>query len=316
MSVNIAVIGGGPLGLVFATHLQRAGAHVTLIRRRGETRVEHWRAVSRLTDKRFEVDLPVASELPPGLDVVVIAVRAEQLTSELVESVTTARPRAVVCLTPALGTQLDAVHAARSEWSMAMPALAAEICDGELGHWTMPILWGVAAFLGAPSTAIERRGDNPALLEFVSLLRRAGIPASYTADARTRSLANTVALFPLHVAIYLVPSLRRWGQDVQLRTELALAMTAARALALRLGDVEWGLRALAWWLSTPARVRVATWVLVRIAPRLTAFLEHHFGPKLGVQHAYLARDINALAEQRGVALLLPPRWQAALPPIA
>lgn len=307
--MKVAVIGGGPLGLVFATHLLRAGARVTVIRRSCEVAVEHWRVESRLTGARFEVDMPVASELPTALDVVVIAVRAEQLTSDLIARVNAARARAVVCLTPALGSQLGDVYATHPEWAIAMPAVAAEVSDRELGHWAPPAVWG------APSTYVERRDDNPALLEFVSLLRRAGIPVSYTADARTRTLANTVALFPLHVAIYLVPSLRRWDGDAQLRTELACAMKAARALAVRLGYVEWGLRLLSWWLSAPQRVRFATWILVRSAPRLTAFLEHHFGPKLGVQHAYLARDIDVLAQQHGVPALLPVRWQTALLPL-
>lgn len=307
--MNVAVVGGGPLGLVFATHLLRVGAHVTLIRRRCETSVEHWRVSSRVTGGSFEVDVPVVSELPPSPDVVVIAVRAEQLTSDLIASVVAVRARAVVCLTPALGSQLDEIHATHPEWAMAMPAVAAEISDGVLLYWAPPTVWG------APSTSIERRGDNPALLEFVSLLRRARLPVSYTADARTRTLANTVALFPLHVAIYLVPSLRRWSHDSQLRTELARSMTAARALAARLGYVEWGLRGLAWWLSGATRVRLATWTLVRIAPRLTAFLEHHFGPKLGVQHAHLARDIDVLAQQHAAPPLLPARWREALPPV-
>jgi hypothetical protein len=196
---------------------------------------------------------------------------------------------------------------------MAMPAVAAEVSEHRLGYWAAPGLWGASSYLGAPSTLIERRGDNPALLEFVSLLRRAGIPVSYVRDAHERTLANTVTLFPLHVAIYLEPSFPRWFGNRQLLTELAAAMSRAHRLAVRLGPVEFGLRALAVWLSSAWRIRVAVWSLIHLAPRLGAFLEHHFGPKLGTQHAVLNREVEALARHHGAPALLPSNWVEALP---
>src|SRR5690606_24059637 len=154
--------------------------------------------------------------------------------------------------------------------------------------------------------------DNPALHELVELLRRAGLAVSWVSDARERTLANTVALFPLHVAVYLEPSMRRWLEQPRLTNELAEAIGRALRLAVRLGPVDPGLRALAAWLSRGWRVRLAVRGLVRIAPRLTAFLEHHFGPKLAAQHAALQLDVEMLAERHGLLAPLPTRWREVL----
>jgi len=304
--MRVAVVGAGPLGLFYATQLSRQGAQVTLVRRHGQPGVEAWHVVSRTSGATFDVELPVALQLEPSPDVIVIAVRAEQLTDELLARVIAAQPRAIVCLTPVLGTQLDAWRAEHPELTMAMPAVAAELSERTLGYWVAPAIWG------APSTLIERRGDNPALHELVELLRRAGLAVSWVSDARERTLANTVALFPLHVAVYLEPSMRRWLEQPRLTNELAAAIGRAMRLAVQLGPVDPGLRALGIWLSRGWRVRLAVRGLVRLAPRLTAFLEHHFGPKLAAQHVVLQLDVEMLAERHRLPAPLPERWREVL----
>jgi 2-dehydropantoate 2-reductase len=212
----------------------------------------------------------------------------------------------IVCLTPALGTQLDAWRDSHQELVMAMPAVAAEVSEHNLAYWSAPAFWG------APSTLIEQRDSNPALLELVSLLRRARLPVDYVTDARARTLANTVALFPVHVAIYLDPSFRRWLGNRQLLAELADAIPRARRLAVRVGYVDWSLRLLAVWMSSAWRIRVVVWLMLHLAPRLCTFLEHHFGPKLAEQHAILQRDVEVLARQYSLPAPLPSRWVANL----
>jgi 2-dehydropantoate 2-reductase len=299
--VNVVVIGGGPLGLFYACQLQRAGATVAVMRRRVTRPTEVWRVVARFVGRSFQVELPMITELPPSVDVVVIAVRGEQLTPQLLSLALSSQARAVVCLTPALGKQLESWRARHPGLVSGMPAVAVEMHGETLGYWV------------APSTLIERRGDNPALLEFVQTLRRAGVPTKWVPDAVSRTWANTVVLFPLHVAIFLQPEFRRWGSCPEHRLELAEAMVRARQLAQRLGSVEPALRFVAWVLSHPVRVRVAVQLQLWLAPRLTKFLEHHFGPKLGAQHAALQRDIQALADQHGLPSPIPRKWVEQLP---
>jgi 2-dehydropantoate 2-reductase len=303
--VKIVVVGGGPLGLFYASQLRRVGGNVTVMRRSAPHPVEHWRVEARFVGKSFDVELPIVNELPPSVDVVVIAVRGEQLTSELVAQVAAVRPKAIVCFTPALGEQLTPWRAAHPELVTAMPSVAVEITGEtsvrrELGYWV------------APSTLIERRGPNPALHEFVTLLRRAGVPTRWVEDAASRTVANTIALFPLHVAIYLEPRFRCWAQRPELVAELASAMRRARHLALRVGRVELALRFLAWWLSGATRVHVAVRMQLWFAPRLTGFLEHHFGPKLGAQHAALQRDIEICARRYGLPSPVSEVWAQKL----
>jgi hypothetical protein len=304
--VKVVVVGGGPLGLLYAAQLRRVDAQVTLVRRSASASSERWRVRSNLFGRSFEVELPVSTEVPSCADVVVLAVRGEQLTSELLAGVVAAKPHAIVSLTPALGDQLTAFRGEHPGLVAAMPAVAVEITNkpepvGELRYWV------------APSTLIEQRDTNPALAEFVRRLRRAGIPTRWTRDAASRAVANTIALFPLHVAIFLEPSFRRWSSQPQLLAELASAMRRARRLAVLTGPVEPALRVLAWWLSSAVRLRVAVCLQLWFAPRLTAFLEHHFGPKLGAQHATLHRDVEALARRHGVPAPLSAEWVSRLP---
>lgn len=304
--MNVVVVGGGPLGLFYAAQLRRVGARVTLVRRSVTEPIERWRVKSNLFRASFEVELPVSADIPFGADVVVLAVRGEQLSSELVTRVLATKPRAIVSFTPALGEQLTAFRGEHPELVAAMPAVAVEVTNqsqavGQLGYWV------------APSTLIEQRDAHPALSEFVRDLRRAGIPTRWTRDAASRAVANTIALFPLHVAIFLEPSFRRWGSRSPLLAELASAMQRARRLALRTGPVEPALRVLAWWLSSVVRLRIAVRLQLWFAPRLTAFLERHFGPKLGAQHAALQRDIEALARRHGVPSPLSAEWVSRLP---
>lgn len=299
--MNIVVVGGGPLGLFYASQLRRVGGNVSVMRRRTTTPIENWRVEARFWGKSFDVALPIVTELPPSADVVVIAVRGEQLTPELVGDVVTSAPKAIVCLTPTLGEQLTTWREQHPELVTAMPSVAVEVAGEtsgrpQLGYWV------------APSTLIERRGPNPALHEFVNLLRRAGVPTRWVEDAGSRAVANTVALFPLHVAIYLEPRFRSWRQRPELIAELADAMRRARRLALRVGRVELALRFLAWWFSGATRIRFAVRMQLWFAPRLTAFLEHHFGPKLGAQHAALHRDIDLLARRCGVPSPVSDGW--------
>lgn len=299
--MNVVVIGGGPLGLFYAAQLRRVGVTVAVMRRRALRETEVWRIEARFIGKSFDIELPVITALPPAVDVLVIAVRGEQLTPELLSSAVTSGARAIVCLTPALGKQLEPWRERHSGLVAAMPAVAVEVNGEILGYWV------------APSTLIERRDDNPALHEFVQALRRAGVPTSWVPDAVSRTWANTVVLFPLHVAIFLEPHFRRWGARPELRVELAKAMVRARRLARRLGSVEPALRVLAWVLSHPTRVRVAVQLQWWVAPRLTTFLERHFGPKLGAQHAALQRDIEALASQHGLPSPISHEWAVRLP---
>src|SRR6187549_2395963 len=98
--MRVAVVGAGPLGLYYAARLRHHGVDVTLIRRTGEVGACSWHVTSRLTGVSFDVELPIALQLPCELDVIVLAVRAEQLTSDLVARVLAAGARAIVCLTP------------------------------------------------------------------------------------------------------------------------------------------------------------------------------------------------------------------------
>lgn len=301
--LNVAVLGGGPLGTLMAALLSRGGAHVTLVKRRAERSSERVRVVPEVRGPTFDVELTISDALPAGVDAIVVAVRAEQLDNGLLEELLSARAKAVVTLSPLLGAALESWRKRLPGLAVAMPVLAAEFTSTEreqLHYWQVP------------ATVIERGPAEVWVQALVTHLRAGGLWVRWAADAAARTVANTVALFPLHVAVFRRPDLRGWVLDRELREELAAALARSLRLGRCLGKVEPGLTLLVWWLSSAPRitlgVRVATWA----APGICAFVERHFGAKLGRQHLVLAREIQRLAAANAVPEPLAEKWLVGL----
>lgn len=304
---NIAVLGAGPLGTLVAAQLQRGAAEVTLVKRRVAQPYEHFKLASQLFGATFAASLRCSDVLPVEVDVVIVAVRAEQLDSDLLATLRASNAKAVLVFSPLFGATLQAWREALPGLCVGMPALAAEFSNQartELRYWQVPF------------TFIER-GPAPAQLQaVVYALRKGGAWISWVSDAEARTLANTVALFPLHVAVFRQPHLRDWIADVQLRRELAKALARALRLGRLLGPLELALVVLVWWLSSATRIALAVRLANLLTPSMCGFVERHFGAKLGLQHAALAHEIQGMAEARGVANPLSSEWMAALPEVA
>lgn len=305
------MLGAGPLGTLFAVQLARAGADVTLIKRHAAAAIERIHVVPQLFGSPFDVTLRCSTEIDVGVEVVIVAVRAEQLTTELLATLAASTARAVLVFSPLLGATLAAWRTALPGLAVGMPVLAAEFV-GPRETETRAILH----YWHLPSSLIERGPAPTQLRTVVALLRKGGAWVKWVTDAETRSLANTVALFPLHVAVFRSAHLRQWLADTGLRQQLAQSLVRSLRLARRLGSVEPALVFLIWWLSNGVRVWVAVWLAGIFAPGVCAFVERHFGAKLGRQHRVLACEIQRLADVHGVAKPLSAEWVDALPTAA
>jgi hypothetical protein len=302
--LTIAVLGAGPLGTLLAAQLRRGGAAVTLIRRDAERSIERFYLVPELWGAGFELELTCTNDLALGFEVVVVAVRAEQLDDDLLTTLKASQAKCVLVFSPLLASALGVWRASLPGLVVGMPVLAAEFSSGSKNH---------VHFWQMPSTVIERGPEAALTRAVVSALRSGGAWVKWAHDAERRTLANTVALFPFHVAVFLKPCLGHWHADRDFRRELSDALTRSRKLAKCLGPVQPVLSLLLWWLSSSARVGLAVRVANGIAPRVCRFVERHFGAKLGRQHAVLAGEIARLAHSHALADPLNERWRAALP---
>lgn len=304
--LEIAVLGAGPLGTLVASQLVKGGAEVTLVKRRVATQKEHVQLVPELGGQPWSVELLCAESLPADVDLVVLAVRAEQLNGELLATLRSSHARSIVAFSPLLGSTLARWRADLPSLCVALPVLAAEFVtstERRLHYWQMP------------STLVERRTASSDLRDFVRTLRRGGAWVSWRDDVEARTLANTVALFPVHVAVFRKPSLRAWRDDISLRRELAEAVKRARRLSKVLGPLEPAMVLLVWWLSSANRISVLVRALNCFAPKVSAFVERHFGAKLGRQHAVLASEVAVLARRHGVPNPLCDEWMNGLPEV-
>lgn len=300
--MRVAVVGGGPLGQFFALHLAWAGAEISLVTRdvdAAELRVFRSRAMPFGSER--ETQLRVVSALTE-VDAVIVAVRAEQVPSVLAQ-VAVAGPKVALVFTPLMSDELVELRERFPDARVGMPVLAAEVYQDSLRYWQ------------APSTLVESFDleHDIHLKELVRLLRLGGVWVRVLPDVAARSSATTAAFFPLHLAIHACPHLTQWGDHPSLVADLAQAMQSSRRLATRMGKVEPGVAALAWWMSKAWRIRYAAALMPRFAPALTHFLEQHFGTKLGLQHVKLAREISATARRLGQPSPVPPSLTRSLP---
>ncbi len=297
--MRVTVVGSGPLGQFFAVHASWGGADVSMFTRRDDVTGEHTiRSRSMPFGKERHTRLQRVTDLNAA-EAVIVAVRSEQMASVMAQLEASAT-RVVLVFTPLMQPELAELQLRFPNLRVGMPVLAAEVQEGVLRYWQ------------APSTLVQAHPD-PDLRALVTCLRAGGVWVRTLPDVVERSSATTTAFFPMHLAIHACPELRAWKRQPALVQDLAAAMAMSRRLARKVGNVEPGVAALAWWLSKPWRIRLACAVVPRLAPDLTSFVEQHFGAKLGQQHVKLAQDIARMATHLRQPFALPPSLTNRLP---
>lgn len=292
--MHVAIIGAGALGRVYGVHLADAGERVSFVVRAARTSETGAFVIERRNGdrRRRRVSAPERrAEIPTDADVVLLAVRVDQLDASI-ERLLRAGPRVpLISLTPLLPLTLARV----SGWVdgrvwVAMPTLAASaLPDGTAEYW---------AFRASPSLFEAGAPETAAL---VAALRRSGLPARLSRDVRQKNPATTLAFFPISVAV------SRAGGVEQLLRDEALAELGARAareafvLARRIGSIDAPL-GLVLRAVTPRTLRAAFALLGKVLPQSTEFVDSHFGDKLGEQHRVLGAEILELGRREGVPL--------------
>jgi ketopantoate reductase len=291
--MHVAVIGAGALGRTYGVHLSAAGVNVSYVVRPSRINETGDFVVARMNrDKRtLEAVSPRRyTRVPEDADVVLLAVRSEQVDAALESVLSEAPPVPVVLLTPFLPqSEAHIAGVLGGPCVVALPTVAARLEKGRVECYLPPF----------SKTLFESGAGRPREVEeLVAALNGAGLPAGFSNGVRLRNPATTIAFFPLTVGLSAAGSMDALLANPELCTLTLASVRDAVRLGRRVGPV--GLP-LSVALATCTRVilRVAVAMARFVAPALADLLEQHFATKLVAQHRVLGREILELGRQYG-----------------
>lgn len=291
--MHVTLLGSGALGLVYGVRLAQ--------RERVSFVVRHARAddtspytIQRNGDRTPTVvrDPARVESVPQDTEVVLLAIRTDQLDASVRDLLDRGPDVPVVSLTPLFPDELDQTRAWLGPRLVpALPSLASHVEDGVVRYWLSRV----------PPTLIDEEGaSHPAVRVLVSSLGVAGIPARFAPDVAARNLALTAAFLPSVLLLHASGgSVERATGSKKLLRSAARALRASARVASALGPLPTGMRTLAR-AATPSTIRAATWTGERVRPELMRYLEGHFGDKTRAQNLLMARQLVSMGEQDNV----------------
>ena len=300
--MRIAIVGAGALGRVYGVRLAAAGADVTFVVRPQRARETTPFVIEQVNGpkRRDAIDHPHrAAELPEALDLVLVTVRFDQLTStgegSLVELLRRGPECPVVLLTPPLPTQLVQLERSLGRRVFAaMPGVSGYIDERDVvRYW----LTSVASTLiedpeGAPRATLEALARR---------LTNADVPTRLERDVATYNAATTTAFFPLIAAIDAGGGIDGVLADKALLGAALEAEKECDALARRIGRVASWAHLLTRFIG-PFTIKPGVALARRLYPEAVRFVEAHFGAKLHEQHLAMGASILELGREHGVPL--------------
>lgn len=295
--LRVAILGAGALGQAYCDALERGGASVTLVVR--TLKDSSARQVERRSRPRGirTLQASLATEIPSDVDVVLVAIRGDQVNAEVIARLRAAQTHArIVFLTPTLPPLDGELDAALPGRVTAMATLVAEFEAGHAYYWS----------------AVPTLIDRPALLDarvarLAATLSRGGAAVRARSNLSRFAAASVIGFLPLQLALLQQPNIAAWSRVQGLLPALSVALRSARRLASALGPWDIGLRILMALLSFTWFARLASRVLPRVAPNLCGYLGRHFGEKLRAQHTLLYAQVAALGHQHQVPQDYPAR---------
>lgn len=271
-------MGAGALGRVLAIHLIRGGADVAFWDARARGGAEDIVSIRTADDPDVTHRVP-CSAVPSDADVVIVTVRAEDLTTGFADTLRGSAP--VVVFTPLLPGAEARLRAGGLEPIPAMPSIAAEIREGTL-HWWLP----------PAASRIQEQAGVPAIAQLQQALQKGGLPARVTTGVAARNCATTALFFPLQVAVCCANGALPWMEDASLYRQSMRATKECRRLARHLGSPEPGMLVLSYLAPY---LRWARRWLSSFFPTAFHYITTHFGGKLAAQHRALHAELTALA---------------------
>jgi len=294
--VHVAIVGLGALARVYGARLaSRASVRVTFVVR--AARLDAPAApvhITRIDGDRATDELPSPerdARVPPDADVVLVTVRVEQLDGALDRLLQTAPDVPVVVLTPMLPRDLARLTAAHGpRLRAAMPGVVAYVTpDGDCRYWLPRV---------AP-TIIDAAPEVPASVEALArALAQAGFGGRLELGVHETNPATTLSFIPLAMGVDAAGSVDRLLADGPLVRTALDAVSEGLSLASRVGRTPAWLDLLARFAG-PRVLKLGLGIVRRRSPEVLTYIDAHFGRKLHAQNLVMAREIVALAAEKG-----------------
>jgi len=292
--MHVCVVGAGALGRVYGVRLAVGGNDVSFVVRPSRLSEDDPFVVELISSGRRDT-LPKpnrVAEVPSDAEVVILAVKVDQIDERLASVLASAPHVPVVSVTPLFPQdyeKLEALLGKDRPLVAAQPGVVAYERDPGIIRYWLPRV--------AP-TLVD--SDGPAAMaKFVDALTGSGIPAKLQARVRDCNPATTIAFFPLVLALDAgggtVASVLA---DKDLLKDTFAALKDAQELAAKVGPLPpWAGMLLKF--ATPLALKVGIKLAETAAPEAVRFVEIHFGQKVHEQHLKLGRYILELSRKYG-----------------
>ena len=299
--MHVAIVGKGALGRVYGVRIaNRGGASVTfVVRPPGApssepvriTRIDGDGAREAITAPSLDV------RIPDHADVVLVAVRVEQLDDRLDALLDGSKEVPVVVLTPMLPKDLDRLtqrHGPRLR--AGMPGVVAYMkSDGrpsaQCRYWLPKV---------APTLLDAAPPVPPAVTELVQALVAAGFGGHLELGVHESNPATTLSFIPLAMGVDAAGGVDPLLADrLLLRTALD-AVQEGLVLARRVGKTPAWLDLITRFAG-PTTLKLGIGFVRSRSPETLTYIDEHFGRKLHAQNLVMAREIVELAREKGTS---------------
>lgn len=293
----VTVVGAGALGRIYGVRLACGTTEVELVVREARAAETSPFVLEQQNGSRRRDTLAHprrVTRASPGTSLVLLAVRLEE-AEEAARALADLPARApVVSLTPLLPLTKRRVEDVLGRAVVAgMPGVAGYVDERDVVRYFIPRV--ASTLFDAPAAS----GEPSPVVELARRLDEAGLPTRLERGVASQNAATTVAFFPLIAALGAAGSVAGVLDDKALLEAMLAATRECDALAHALGKP-------AAWTSMltrfvgPYTLKPGVAMARKLFPEAVRFVEAHFGPKLGAQHAYMGREILGLAASRGL----------------
>lgn len=297
-AMHICVIGAGALGKVYGVRLAVGGERVSFLVRTERLADEAPFSIELITGtrRRDTIATPTrVAEVPDDADVLLLAVRVDQIDDRLAGLLKSAPKVPVVSLTPLLPKdyeQLDAMLGAPGILVAAQSGVVSYDREGIVRYW-LP---------NASPTLIDASGPREPISALVEALNRAGVPTKLAPNVREANPATSISFFPLVLALDAAGGTAASVlENKDVTKDAFAAMKEARELAQKVGPMAPWAGLLLKFVS-PLSLKVGIRLAEKAAPEAVGYVEHHFGHKVHAQNVKMGREIVELGRQKGVAM--------------
>ena len=302
--MRIAIVGAGALGRAYGVRLALAGEDVRFVVRPARAAAPEPFVIEQVNgDKeRSVLDHPqLVTSVPADSDIVVLTVHLDQLVetapsqdgTPVAELLAGAPNVPVVTLTPLFPKQLAALEvAARKTICPGMPGITGYIDErGVLRYWLPQYAM----------TFFDMRGERTSVEALARTLTRIHVPTQLERDVGLLNAATTIAFFPFTAALGIAGSVDGVLGNKELVHAVIDAAKECETLAKKVGKVASWAQILSRFIG-PFTLKPGVALARRISPESVRFVEAHFGPKLGLQHAVVGAAILQMGQELGVPM--------------